>query len=343
MMAILTATCATFVATLNMAQPGDVVHLPQQPTRCGYIRIHNVKKAGPGVGVEIAPTQRIGLHITASEGLHFNGGHFEGAASSWDLRWSLSGIYVRGASRLSFRNATFGHPESQTQIMAYLHDVTDLEISGSRFQWATSDGIMVRDSERLRFTDNIFFANGALQPICTWPDGREEIVLNPTRCRNGGGTWVDGSHPDGIQMFSNVQDVLIARNRFDGFMQGVGWHGAAGERGIRRIWVVDNEVRTTYGWGVKLDTENSFARGNRLGWPAAHPNPEGWPTMLAVNPARGGVACENVLLANGSFHPWGSPWDQPCSAVTLPPEPAAPQGLPDPDVDCWCLPSRSRE
>ena len=327
-MAILTATCASLAATLAAAQPGDVVRLPQQPARCGYVRLHGINKAAPGVRVEIAPGQRIGLHITNSSGLNFVGGHFEGAASAPDLRWIRSGIYVRDASRLSFRNARFGHPESDTQIMAYLHGVTDLEISGSRFQWARADGIMVRDSERLRFTDNLFLANGAIQSICTWPDGRTEIVLNPTRCRNGGGVWVDGSHPDGIQMFSNVQDVLVARNRFDGFMQGVGWHGTGGERGVRRIWVVDNDIRTTYSWGAKLDSWDSLARGNRIGWPEAHPNPEGWPTMIGVNTERGGVACENVRLNMGRFHPWNAPNDQACAGLRMPPAPESPRGLP---------------
>ena len=324
-MAVLSATCATLAAAIAAAQPGDVVDLPLQPARCGYVRLNRIRKDPPGVLVRIHPQQRVGLHITNSSGIAFQGGHLEGAASAPDGRHGQSGIYVTASSNLAFRGATFGHPDSGTMVGAFIMNSSDIEIADSTFAWARADGIQARDSERLRFIDNTFTSNGAVHSTCTYPDGRVVVMLNGARCTREGGVWRDGTHPDAIQIYSNVQDVLVARNRLSGWFQGIGWHGPGGERGIRRVWVVDNEVRTIYTWGIRMPAEGSLVRGNRIGWPEGETHPEGWGTVIGGPPA---VLCENVRLRGGGFAPWNADYSGPCPSV-LPPLPAPPRWVPE--------------
>lgn len=324
-MAILMATCATFASVIAAAQPGDTVHLPLQPARCGYVRLHNANKPAPGVVVRIDPRQRIGLHMTNSSGLLFDGGWWEGAGSD-PRRSGEAGIYVRNSRSFAFRNGTFGHRESNTVSGVRILNSTDFEIASIKIAWRTSDAIALSDVERFRILDSVLTDQGARHATCTSPDGTVTLHTPRARCEQQGGVWVDSSHPDAVQFWGFVRDGLIARNKVFGAQSGIVNFGPR-HADSARVWVLDNVVRTNvYPQGIASGPQGSLIRGNQIGWPASGPAGEGWGTMINAYP--GTVACENVRLAGGGFHPWGSPWDQSCSKVTLPPAPAAPIGVP---------------
>lgn len=326
-MAILTATCATLAATIAAAQPGDVVELPLQPTRCGYVRLNRIRKAQPGVVVRVHPEQRIGLHMTNSSGLAFEGGWWEGAGS--DPGRSNTGAYVRWSSNFAFRRGTFGHPDTSTAVGLRILDSTDFEISGIRIAWRTGDAITLSDVQRFRITDNHLTADGARHSTCTYPDGTVVLLISGQRCRAGGGTWRDSTHPDAVQFFNLVRDGLIARNRVLGAQQGIVNFGPTNAES-RRVWVLDNVVMTHgYPQGIAVGPAESLIRGNRAGWPPEGPAGDGWGTLINAYPNT--LACENVLLRGGNTHPWGSNYSRLCPE-SLPPAPEAPTWLPAPPL-----------
>jgi hypothetical protein len=345
-MATLSATCATLLTVLRAAAPGDVVDLPLQPQPCGYVRIHNVVKAEPGVTIRIHPQQRIGPHITNSAGLNFVGGTFADAGSTAPKSPGQTGraaVYVRFSERISFRNGTFGTQENLTGSAAIMHDNTDWEIVGSRFAFRRIDAIVVTNSHRFRIIDNDIPDTEVFHHRCRFPDG---TLVNPwttgkTNCESQGGTYFESTHPDGVQMYHNISDGLLARNRVSGGQQGLGFMGGSGTLGWHRVAFVDNTVTTNYyrnGIAVGSQAENILIRGNRV----ARQNPSPVPGAVHIVIPWGGtrVGCENIMEAGSSVTPWGRDVSGPCPAV-LPDPPLPPRGLP-PLVDTSNLPQRMR-
>jgi hypothetical protein len=333
-MAVLTATCATFAATIAAAQPGDVVELPLQPARCGYVAVHNVNKSGPGVIVRIHPQQRIGLRLTHSSGIAFEGGWWEGAGSD-PSRSGEQGAYVRWSSRFAFRNGLLGHPSSNTGNGIRVLDSSDFEITGMRtvFRWSTA--INGSNVQRFRITDNIITADGARHATCTYPDGRVTIHTPKARCEQEGGRWQDSSHPNAITMWAgynagdSLLDGLIARNTITGSQSGITSHPAYGVNSAR-VWIIDNTIRTNvYPNGIRVGYRHTLLRGNSVGWPPEGPAGEGWGTQLGfmVEAQPTSVGCENARVSGGSWLPWNANYSVSCP-TTLPPAPAAPVGVP---------------
>lgn len=332
-MAIVTATCATLVSLIRAAMPGDTVVLPLQPEPCGYVRIHNVVKAEPGVTIRIDARQRIGPHITNSAGLNFIGGTFTDASSTpprFPGQTGRSGVYVRFSERISFRNGTFGTADELTGSAAIMHDNTDWEIVGSRFAFRRIDAIVVTNSSRFRILDNDIPDTDVFHHRCRMADG---TLVNPwttgrSSCEAQSGTYFESTHPDGIQMYHSISDGLIARNRVTGAQQGIGFHGGAGATGWHRVAIVDNHVTTNYYRNaISVQTHNNHAliRGNRVGLQRPSPVPGAAHIVIPWGGTR--VGCENILEAGASVTPWGRDVSGPCPAV-LPDPPEPPRGLP---------------
>lgn len=316
-MAILSATCATLASVIAAAQPGDIVRLPRQPQRCGYVRLHNLDKPPPGVRVEIARNQRIGLHVTASRGLHFSGGIFEGAGPTRpaDPASPGVGIYLRGSREVSFRNGRFGTVLPHVWQGAVIGEVTDLVIRDSVFGRYRADGIQMANVERVRITGNVFDGSDVLNDRCEYPGGRiEQPTKDRNACAAAGGTWKPSTHPDGIQMFRTIRDVLISRNRVTGRQQGIGIHGPPGE-GWERLWMIDNLVESVHYYnGLANHAVDGLGRGNDL----------------AGGQIFRGTAlyCENRHRRSPApVWPAGPDPKRPCPA-TLPQAPAPPRGIP---------------
>jgi hypothetical protein len=325
---MMTATCATFVATILAAQPGGVVELPKQPEACGYVRLNAVKKAAPGVTVKIHPDQKIGLDLRLSEGLHFQGGWFVGGGNGI-ANAGRNGAYVISSHRFSFDGSRFGNHAEGTLQGAVIQRSTNWRVTGSTFSYHW-DGLIVAEASQFQVIGNIFRDDGIPGSTCIFPDGQEEEWRKgKAACQQAGGVWKDGPHPDAVQIFNNVWDGLFERNRVEGYQQGIGVMGSEGTLGIRRLWLIDNEYRGDFPHAFRWIADDMFARGNRLGWPEDRDATFGWKVVLRLDPARGGVGCENVLIApGGAFDPSGAPFGQPCQNVAPPPAPAEPVGLP---------------
>jgi hypothetical protein len=327
----MSATCATFVAAILAAQPGDVVTLPKQPEPCGYVRLNAVKKAAPGVTVRIHPDQKIGLDLRFSEGLNFVGGWFVGGGNGI-ANAGRNGAYVISSKRISFRDARFGSFAEGTLMGAVIQRSTDWEVLNSRFsyQW---DGLIIAESQRWRVIGNFFADDGIKGSICTFPDGTVDDAWKKGRaaCQQAGGVWTDGPHADAIQIFRDVTDGLVEGNRAEGHQQGMGVMGPEGTvLGIRRLWLVNNVYRGDFAHAFRWIGDDMLARGNVVGWPEDRPGSFGWKVVLRLDPTRGSVGCENVLITpGGAFDPSGAPFGQPCQNVALPPAPAEPVGLPE--------------
>ncbi|WP_448580409.1 hypothetical protein [Thermaurantiacus sp.] len=313
------------------AQPGDVVTLPKQPAPCGYVRLNAIRKAVPGVTVRIDPDQKIGLHISSSEGLNFEGGWFVGGGRS-PAHAGNAGAYVISSNRISFRNARFGNAAEGTLGGAVFARTNDWEVLNSRFSYRW-DGLVISESQRWRAIGNFFPDDGIDGAICTFPDGTVDSSWKKgvKACTDAGGVYQNGPHADAIQIYRDVTDGLVEGNRAEGFQQGMSVMGPEGTvLGIRRLWLVNNVYRGDSPHAFRWIGDDMFARGNVVGWPEDRAGVFGWRTVLRLAPARGSVGCENVAIPpGGAFDPKGARWDQPCANVAIPPAPAEPEGLPE--------------
>lgn len=207
-------------------------------------------------GTARQPTATIvGLRLYRMENLQWIGGAIEGIAglnptTNWQHQRGLSADGCRNLrfSGVRFRNAMRG--------AAFLRSA-NVAVINSEFTRMRSDGINIADVSGAVLSGNRFTEFAPIPTTCTYPDGSVVRGLSRAACQAGGGTWVDGDHPDAIQMWGKIEDIEVSRNQIfapnPGWTQGITNFGTPTST-THRVRVIGNRVLT--------DSSNGIVFGN---------------------------------------------------------------------------------
>lgn len=192
-----------------------------------------------------------GLRLIQMSNLQWVGGVIEGIAgieptTNWQLQRGVSVDLSENIrfSRVAFRSAMRGATFTRSRNVA----VTD-----SVFTTMRSDGVNLADVSGALVAGNQFSDFRPIPTTCTYPDGSIARGLSRTACQTGGGSWVDGDHPDAVQMWGKIEDVELRGNQV--FAPNPGWTQGLNNFGTptsttHRVRVIGNRVLTDHGNGI---------------------------------------------------------------------------------------------
>lgn len=209
--AVATVTPATAQQAIETAQPGAVIKLAPG----SYGRVMIVRKTWSRPITIDASGASLTLDIVASRGVNIRGGTFTGALGQGGEGYA---VLVRQSSNVAFENVAFS-----SSIRGMVIDrSTDIRVTRATITTMRIDGINIASSQRVTITDS----------SCSNFNSGE-------------------AHPDCIQMWSRpdkgiTQDVMLARNRSVGWMQGfTGFNhvrNGVDDGGFDRITIKDSYV-----------------------------------------------------------------------------------------------------
>lgn len=274
--------CTAFVAALLAAKGGEVLTLDPGQS-CERIAIRKLAPSKP-VTVRAHGATVNGLYITSANNLHWEGGTIT-APGGMTARSPMDyAVDLRTGNNISFTGVTF----TKAGRGIVTNRVNDLTVRDSRFEGLRSDGMMLAGVDGAVIERNVFRNFSPNPTRCTLkPTGSQEAGevirgLSASACTKRSGSWKDGDHPDGIQMYGDpIANIRINNNSMEGDMQSIGifsnariWPNARKERVVVR----DNYIRSPRNWGIRLaNCSNCEVTGNDLG------RTPGGKAMLVIN------------------------------------------------------------
>lgn len=192
-----------------------------------------------------------GLRLLHMQNFHWVGGTIEGIAgieptTNWQHQRGVSVDFSENIrfTRVAFRSAMRGATFTRSRNVAVLDSV---------FTTMRSDGVNLADVSGALVARNRFSDFRPIPTTCTYPDGSIARGLSRTACQAGGGSWVDGDHPDAVQMWGKIEDVEVSGNHV--FAPNPGWTQGLNNFGTptsttHRVKVIGNRVLTDHGNGI---------------------------------------------------------------------------------------------
>jgi hypothetical protein len=241
------ATCLTLATVLAAARPGDTVRM--EAATCPGVTLSGLRFEGKPVTLDLAQAGFDGgFQLLKSKGLVIRGGTFRSAkgATAWTMR-------VRNSEDITIEGGTHRNAERGLVIAQSRH----LRILGNRFHDLEADGVILAHVERFEVRGNEMRDFSPTPNRCTAKDGKVTERVPERDCVAAGGTWVDGHHPDCVQMWGPSRHGVVAENRCTGAMQGI--FGRADG-----LLVADNDLALSFTNGVHVIGTGVLARGNRL-------------------------------------------------------------------------------
>ncbi len=203
-------------------------------------------------GTARAPSATIrGLRILHTQNLQWIGGVIEGIAgleptSNWQHQ---RGVSVDFSENLTFSGVSF---RSAMRAATFTRS-KNIRVTNSTFTRLRSDGINLADVSGALVSGNSFTDFNPIPTTCTYPDGSVARGLSRSACQAGGGAWVDGDHPDAVQMWGKIEDVEVSRNQVyapnPGWTQGINNFGTPTST-THRVRILANRVITDHGNGI---------------------------------------------------------------------------------------------
>ncbi|MFA7441536.1 MAG: hypothetical protein WCZ66_11300 [Sphingomonadaceae bacterium] len=276
----LIASCATLAAVLGSALPGDTVRLNQS---CDDIVIINgISKSAPGITLD-ASTEvfRGGLRLNNVFGLNILGGTFEAGPQSRGYATHI----VDGGRIIfddgSYRKAYRGMVVSRTK---------GITVRNSRFVGLQSDGINIAGTGDNGLIENNRFGDFSPTPSrCTYPDGSVEVRISSRVCKENGGQWKDGDHPDAIQTWGYWGRLVVRNNiveNLDGTAAETQGINSFGEGPPQYFAVDNNRVQATYSAHISNFAKEGTVIGNMVKGKGVKGN---------VRVSEGIIACDNQI------------------------------------------------
>ncbi|WP_448581233.1 right-handed parallel beta-helix repeat-containing protein [Thermaurantiacus sp.] len=193
----------------------------------------------------------VGLRLLQIQNLQWVGGVIEaigGVAptTNWQHERGLSVDHSHHLrfSGVTFRNAMRGATFTRS---------TNVSVVNSEFTRLRSDGVNLADVTGALVSGNRFTGFSPLPTTCTYPDGQVVRGLSRSACTAGGGSWVDGDHPDAVQMWGRIENVEVSRNQVfapnPGWTQGITNFGTPTST-THRVRVIANRVITDSSNGI---------------------------------------------------------------------------------------------
>lgn len=124
-------------------------------------------------------------------------------------------------------------------------------IANNSFDKVGEDGIIASNSSRVNIVGNTFKNTIGKPTVCTFLNGTAS-GLAQRDCLARGGTWVDGYHPDAIQMRNGMNAVLVSGNTVKGNTQGITQMDTTGDAPLRGVQIDRNTVAVMQGHSITL-------------------------------------------------------------------------------------------
>jgi nitrous oxidase accessory protein NosD len=190
----------------------------------------------PPVIIDGTGTTINGVVIMDSEGIVLRGATVMAPKGRNGVGPTAWGVHARRVKNVVFENLEITNVFTGV-VIANSDGVT---VRGSRFHGMRSDGINLAGVTNILIEDNDF---------------RDFTPIKPKGSRKDG-TWVDGDHPDAIQLWTTKKrdygrDIVIRRNTIDGDTQGINLFGPQGQ-GYERVRILDNDLHITYPNAVSM-------------------------------------------------------------------------------------------
>lgn len=234
------ATCSTILAALSAASGGDTIVLSGN---CGPLTVS--QKYASQVTIDATDASITGLRLTGSN-IAWHGG-------TVTAEHGLTGYATKGyAAYVTGQNITLSSVTFTTGRMGMVAaNATNLAVRDSRFTGLRSDGINIQLTNGFQVT-NTRFENSLPNPTsCTYADGTVTYGLKLSACS---GVWVDGDHPDAVQMRNGVVNAVLEQNTVTGKTQGLAQMDTTGDAPLQNVRIANNTVAVDFSHAITLYT-----------------------------------------------------------------------------------------
>ena len=209
----------------------------------------NGQRFDPPVTIDANGASVRGLQIYDSQGIVWKGGTISAPQGKQGAGPNFYGVDMRRSKSVTFDNVTFTNA-LRGMVVA---DSRGLIVRNSRFAGLRSDGMDVAGTSDVLIEKNSF----------------TDFTPNKPTGDKKAGNWVDGDHPDAVQMWATKDgpapsDIIIRNNVVDGDTQGFTTFGPHGD-GYNRIRIENNKLKTNYPAGIAvLYCSDCSVRGNSV-------------------------------------------------------------------------------
>lgn len=234
------ATCATLAALLAQAKGGETIRLT---TSCQNV---TVTRTYPTAVTVIADGATVQALVIRGGNLVWRGGILSavgGVHASGPTGYAAS---LTNAKNVTFDNVTFTGARKGIVV----NGASVLVVNNSRFTRLGDDGIVLYNADRANITGNRFSETVGKPSSCALPAGAVSGI-KLSDCEKRGGTWLDGYHPDAVQIRQSTR-LLIAGNTVTGPTQGIGQMDAVTDGPLRNVEVERNTVAVTFPHTITL-------------------------------------------------------------------------------------------
>lgn len=292
-------TCAGLAAAVAAAVSGATITL-EPGSDCAAIRIYDRDFGNALLTISMNGATIRGLDVRRVKGLRVHGGTLRAPAGMGASGVPGYAMLMRETDYVFLEDMRI----TQARIGLVMADSRNAVIRNNDFFDLRSDGVNIVRSSHVLVESNRMFDFHPIRTKCTYPDGTVVERISRVNCESGGGVWMDGDHPDGVQMWESVTDVRMIDNELEGDMQGLGRLGPLGT-GIYRIVIDNNRMNLSFPRGISLeDCIDCQAVGNDV-----RSNGEGtFPVTNIYNSGATGIFCGNVVP---TMNP-NNPIVQPC-------------------------------
>ena len=240
---MISATCATIAAILASASGGETIRLATGT--CAPITV--ARNYASRVLVDATGATLKGLRVTGGGNLTWRGGTIQAADGAAGVAVGGYGVYLRGATNVTIENVKL----TAAKKAMVLDGATLIVIANNLFDKVGEDGIIASGSSRVNVIGNIFQNTLGKPTVCTFLNGTAP-GLSQRDCVARGGLWVDGYHPDAIQMRNGMNGVLVSGNTVKGDSQGITQMDTPGDAPLRSVQIDRNTVAVDAGHSITL-------------------------------------------------------------------------------------------
>lgn len=233
-------------ASLSGLKPGATVVLPPGPHPRIEIRR---ERFNPPAIIDASRAVVAGVNLMHVEGLVLKGGVIKAPQGL-----NAPGPDGYGINGRHLKNVSFEGLEIREALRGMVIGSSDrIRVTNSRFHALRSDGLNMAGVTNVLIQDNRF---EDFRPIKATGSRKQ-------------GNFVDGDHPDAIQIWTNKErpygrDIIIRGNVVDADTQGINFFGPQGE-GYERVHILDNEVSIPYPAAISMfKCRDCELRGNRV-------------------------------------------------------------------------------